>query len=116
MKRVIELRLLKEAESYFFAQSDKVQEKFLKLFDKTEMGFKGKWFEKMTSSDGTFEFKHSDYQKFYRILAFWDSNDEKTLILAMHGFDKKSNKTPAKEIKKAEQIKKDYFESKNMMK
>ena len=34
------------------------------------------------------------------------------MIIATHGFDKKSNKTPQKEIKKAEQIKKNYFNSK----
>jgi len=113
LKRRIEVRLLKDAEDYFLAQNAKVQEKLLKIFEKTEMGLKGDWFEKLTSSDGIFEFRHSDHQKFYRIFAFWDSEDETTLIIGTHGFDKKSNKTPLKEIKKAEQIKKKYFASKN---
>lgn len=88
----------------------------MKIFDKTELGMKGEWYEKLKGSDGIFEFRHSDHQKFYRIFAFWDSSDVPTLILAAHGFDKKSNKTPSKEIKKAEQIKKKYFESKNKKK
>jgi len=32
------------------------------------------------------------------------------LILASHGLDKKTNKTPRKEIEKAESIKQQYFE------
>ena len=116
LKRRIEVRLLKEAEDYFFDQSDKVQEKFLKIFEKTEIGIKGDWFEKLKNSDGIFEFRHSDHQKFYRIFAFWDSKEKTTLIIATHGIDKKSNKTPLKEIKKAEQIKTSYFEFKNKKK
>lgn len=48
----------------------------------------------------------------YRILAFWDTDTE-TLIITTHGFCKKSNKTPQKEIDKAIAIKKEYFRQKN---
>ena len=82
-------------------------------FEKTEMGIKGNWFEKLKNTDGIYEFRQNDHQKFYRIFAFWDSEGKETLIIATHGIDKKSNKTPPKEIKKAEQIKKKYFETKN---
>ena len=44
----------------------------------------------------------------YRILAFWDTR-KGALILTTHGFIKKSNKTPKKEIDKAEKIRKEYF-------
>ena len=64
-------------------------------------------------SDGIFEFRQSDHHKFYRVFAFWDSEERETLIVGTHGFDKKSNKTAPKEIKKAEQIKKRYFNTKN---
>lgn len=116
LKRQIEVRLLKEAEGYFFAQSDKVQEKFLKIFEKTELGIKGDWFEKLKGSDGIFEFRHSDHQKFYRVFAFWDSEEKTALIIGTHGIDKKTNKTPQKEIVKAGQIKMKYFEFKNKKK
>jgi phage-related protein len=33
----------------------------------------------------------------YRLLAFWDTEEE-TLVIATHGFIKKTQKTPAKEI------------------
>ena len=104
---------MKEAETYFLAQNEKIQKKFLVSFEKTESGIKGNWFEKLKNTDGIYEFRQSDHQKFYRIFAFWDSEDEETLIVATHGIDKKSNKTPSKEIKKAEHLKKKYFETKN---
>ena len=47
----------------------------------------------------------------YRILAFWDTQDG-ALILTTHGFVKKTAKTPKKEIEKAENIRKEYFEGK----
>ena len=53
-------------------------------------------------------------KNYYRLLAFWDKTDnEETLILATHGFVKKTQKTPKGEIKKAEEIRKEYFEQKN---
>ena len=48
----------------------------------------------------------------YRIFAFWDTEEE-TLVLTTHGIIKKTQKTPAKEIEKAERIRKEYFNSKN---
>ena len=47
----------------------------------------------------------------YRLLAFWDTENE-TLVIATHGFIKKKQKTPKKEIAKAEQIRKNYFQNK----
>ncbi len=47
----------------------------------------------------------------YRILAFWDT-DSGALIVTTHGFSKKSNKTPKKEIDKAIAIRKEYFDQK----
>jgi len=81
-------------------------------FDKTKFGLKGHWFKSI--GNGIWEFRCRDHQKFYRILAFWDNTDKiETLILATHGFDKKSNKTPINQIERAKRIRKDYFEKKN---
>jgi phage-related protein len=112
-KKPVKVRFLKEVEEYFLAQNEKVQKKFLISFEKTETGIKGIWFQKLKNTDGIYEFRQSDHQKFYRIFAFWDSKAKETLIIATHGIDKKSNKTPKKELKKAEQVKKKYFEAKN---
>ncbi len=85
----------------------------LQNIQKTEVGFKGKWFKKLTGSKGVFEFRESDHQFWYRILSFWDKTEkDETLILCTHGFNKKSAKTPPKEIKRAEAIKNQYFKNK----
>ncbi len=47
----------------------------------------------------------------YRLFAFWDTEKE-TLIVATHGIIKKIHKTPQKEIAKAEEMMKQYFELK----
>ena len=47
----------------------------------------------------------------YRLLAFWDT-DAETLVIATHGFVKKTQKTPRKEINKAEAVRILYFNSK----
>ena len=47
----------------------------------------------------------------YRLLAFWDT-ESYILIITTHGFVKKTDKTPAKEIEKAEKARKLYFEQK----
>ena len=44
--------------------------------------------------------------------AFWDTEEE-TLVIATHGIVKKTQKTPLKEIAKAEEIRKEYFNNKN---
>lgn len=48
----------------------------------------------------------------YRLFAFWDT-DRQTLVIVTHGIIKKTQKTPKKEIAKAEAIMKQYFELKN---
>lgn len=47
----------------------------------------------------------------YRLLAFWDKDGE-TLVVACNGFIKKTNKTPLKEIARAEDIRKRYYNAK----
>jgi phage-related protein len=60
------------------------------------------------------EFRTLYKKKYYRLLAFWDKTDNsETLVLATHGFVKKTQKTPKSEIEKAEEIRKEYFELKN---
>lgn len=59
------------------------------------------------------EFRTKFNKNQFRLLAFWDkTNSEDTLVLATHGFVKKTNKTAKSEIKRAEEIRKEYFEQK----
>lgn len=72
-------------------------------------------FKKLENSDGIWEFR-TLYQKIaYRLFAFWDTESDK-LIVATHGIIKKTQKTPSKEIAKAEKLKEIYFNNKKQKK
>jgi len=45
------------------------------------------------------------------IFAFWDTQTD-TLVIATHGIIKKTQKTPKKEIAKAERIRQEYSNAK----
>ena len=64
--------------------------------------------------DGTeiWEFRTLYSKTAYRLFAFWD-RDINTLVVATHGIVKKTQKTPSKEIEKAETMMKKYFENKS---
>ena len=112
MIKPLKVILMPEAEEYLSKVEQKIQFKILNSIQKTETGFKGDWFTKLKETDGIYEFRERDSKYFYRILAFW----EETLILATHGFNKKTNKTPKSEIKRAESIKETYFLNKKKKK
>ncbi|MEO6285376.1 MAG: type II toxin-antitoxin system RelE/ParE family toxin [Dyadobacter sp.] len=64
-----------------------------------------------------FGFRTLYKSKAFRLFSFWDKIDGKeTLIVATHGILKKTQKTPSKEIKKAEEIRKQYLDNKAKMK
>ncbi len=51
--------------------------------------------------------------KAYRLFAFWDNTGaNEILIIATDGILKKTQKTPTREIKKAEAIRKQFLENK----
>ncbi len=109
----IDIEILQEALEYFDSIPEKIQIKFLKSFDKTKDGLRGSWFKNL--GNDVWEFRERDHQKFYRLLAFWDkTGNTETLIVTTHGFDKKTNKTPKKQIDKALRIKQDYFKNKGI--
>ncbi len=69
-------------------------------------------FKKLDTEDDIWEFRTLYNGIAYRLFAFWDTEAE-TLVLTTHGIVKKTQKTPAKEIARAIEIKKAYFNSKN---
>ena len=68
-------------------------------------------FKKLENSD-IWEFRTLYKGIAYRLFAFWD-NEEQSFVVATHGIIKKTHKTPPKEITRAEEIRKKYFESKH---
>lgn len=81
---------------------------------KTKERIIGQWFTKCKSGEGIYEFRFDESDKFYRLFVFWDTDGATdTLIVGTHGIAKKTNQTPKEEIKKAERIRREYFEERN---
>ena len=68
-----------------------------------------KFFKHMTGTDGLFEIRIEYQSNIYRVFCCFD---EGNLVILFNGFQKKSQKTPKKEIDKAMRIKDKYFELK----
>lgn len=63
-------------------------------------------------NDFIWEFRTKYNGNIYRLFAFWNRDDGcETLVIATHGIHKKTQKTPLKEIMKAEQIRKMYLKN-----
>lgn len=67
-------------------------------------------FKKLAGTD-IWEFRTLFAGVAYRLLAFFDT-EEQTLIITTHGFIKKTQKTPRKEIDRAQEIRSEYFKQK----
>ena len=72
-----------------------------------------KFFQHMAGTDGLFEIRIEYQSNIYRIFCCFD---EGNLVVLFNGFQKKSQKTPKKEIDKALRIKEEYFELKHRSK
>ncbi len=67
-----------------------------------------KFFKNLTNTDGLWEVRISAGNGIFRIFCFFDKGN---LIILLSGFQKKTQKTPKKEIKKAERLKKEYYDN-----
>jgi len=68
-----------------------------------------KFFQHMKGTTGLYEIRIEYQSNIYRIFCCFD---EGNLVVLFNGFQKKSQKTPRKEIEKALRIKNEYFELK----
>ena len=68
-----------------------------------------RYFKSVSSMHGIFEIRIEVGTDIFRVFCCFDKGN---LIILMNGFQKKSQKTPLREIKFAEKIKKQYFEEK----
>lgn len=69
-------------------------------------------FKKISNSE-IWEFRTEFNGIAYRLFAFWDVTENK-LVIATHGIVKKTQKTPQKEISKAEDIRNNYLKTKGL--
>jgi phage-related protein len=111
VKPNFDIELLPEAVEFLENLDDKTREKIYYNIKKAQLVNDNELFKKL--NDFIWEFRILYRSKVYRLFSFWDKTDGKeTLVVAAHGILKKRQKTPPKEIKKAEEIRKQYLDNK----
>ncbi|HOW26465.1 MAG TPA: type II toxin-antitoxin system RelE/ParE family toxin [Bacteroidales bacterium] len=108
MKKYFEVEYLPEAEKFIEVQDEKVRKKILYTISLATLTKSSDLFAKL--SGDIWEFRTLYEKNYYRLFAFWDKA-KAAYVICTHGIIKKSKKTPSKEIKKAEGIRKKYFEN-----
>lgn len=96
---------------FFDSQSEKVKEKidYVLYLMTVAKNIPIKFFKKVNGYDGLFEIRIEFEGNIFRIFCCFD---EGNIVALFNGFQKKSQKTPKKELDKADNIMKDYFNSK----
>lgn len=100
-----------EVISFLDTLPEKAKAKVLFNVSKARYNLDPKLFKKLVGTD-IWEFRTLYNGMQYRLLSFWDSNTN-TYVITTHGFIKKTQKTPQKEIDKAVAIREEYYKSKN---
>jgi len=108
---VFKLVLLGAARDYLKVLPVQVRNKIYYNISKVQGGIKdAELFKKLDNSE-IWEFRTLYKGVAYRLFSFWDK-EEDTLVVATHGIIKKTQKTPSKEIARAEEMRRRYFEAK----
>lgn len=97
---------------FYLEQTEKVQEKIEYVFKiiRTVQNVPKKFLDHITGTDGLYEIRIEFESNIYRIFCCFDKGN---LVVLFNGFQKKTQKTPKKEIDMALKLKEEYFNSKN---
>ena len=96
---------------FYLEQPENVQEKIEYIFKiiRTVQNVPRKFLEHMTGTDGLYEIRIEFESNIYRIFCCFDKGN---LVVLFSGFQKKTQKTPKKEIDLALNLKDEYFTQK----
>lgn len=109
--KYFETIFLEEADEFISKLDSKTVKKIFYNIDLAEQTNDPKLFKKLQYEIWEFRTKFAGLQ--IRLLAFWDKTDNKeTLVIATHGFIKKTDKIPANEIQRAVRLREKYYENK----
>ena len=109
LKAKFDVSYMEEALVFLESLPDKVKDKIAYNISKSRYFMDKELFKKL--NDNIWEFR-TVYQGFkYRLLAFWDK-ETGNLVIATHGFVKKTQKTPESELAHAEALRKKYYSEK----
>jgi phage-related protein len=98
-------------QDFFVKQRDKVRDKIIWTIELIEdiQKIPETYLKHMENTDGLYEIRVQQGSDIFRIFCFFDQGQ---LVILMNGFQKKTQKTPKKEIIKALKIKEEYENSK----
>lgn len=96
---------------FYLGQPEKVQVKIEFIFNviRNVQNVPKKFLDHLTGTDGLYEIRIEFEGNIYRIFCCFD---KEKLVVLFNGFQKKTQKTPKKEIDLALSIKDEYFNSK----
>lgn len=94
-------------QEFFSKQRDKVKDKIIWTFDLIEDLQKVLeiYLKHLENAEGLFEIRVQQGSDIFRIFCFFDQGQ---LVILTNGFQKKTQKTPKKEIERALKIRKEY--------
>ena len=108
MTKKFKVQLLDEVDEFLNGLDEKARRKIIYNIRKAQVVNDNELFKKL--NENVWEFRTLYSKTYYRLFAFWDKTDNKvTVVISTHGIEKKTAKTPPKEIEKTERIMKDYF-------
>ena len=111
MEQKFKVELMDEVDDFLNGLNDKARKKIIYNMRKAQVVNDSELFKKL--NDNVWEFRTLHNKTHYRLFAFWDKTDKtETLVVSTHGIEKKTAKTPPKEIAKTERIMKEYFDNK----
>lgn len=115
MEQRFKIEFLEEVIEFLSDLDEKAREKIFFNMDKAKFKTDNTLFKKLNSD--IWEFRTLYNKKQYRLFSFWDKTDNKmTIVVATHGIIKKTQKTPKKQIAKATEMMKKYFDDKTKKK
>ena len=105
------VELLEEVSEFLGSLNEKTRDKIIYNIRKSQIVNDNELFKKL--NENVWEFRTLHNKTKYRLFAFWDKTDKTdTVVISTHGIEKKTAKTPKKEIEKTERIMKQYFDAK----
>lgn len=99
-------------EDFLREQSQKVQDKIYKVIEiiETYERVPAQYLKSVTGTNGLYEARVKLASNIWRVFCFFDDGK---LVVLLSGFQKKTQKTPKQEIKKALLLMNSYYEEKN---
>ncbi|RXP53457.1 type II toxin-antitoxin system RelE/ParE family toxin [Lutibacter sp. HS1-25] len=99
-------------EAFLSAQPEKIQNKIFKIIEiiETFEQIPSIYLKQITGTKGLYEARIKLGSNIWRVFCFFDKGK---LVILLNGFQKKTEKTPKKELEKAIKLMNLYFQEKN---